>query len=117
MDETTILALSIEELYRIFIAKIRDLKDEHIITDKDIENVRYGYNIKFSLSKYFKFKDSHEWGIFRIKPKTNTIRADSHGYVNIDKFNEELEERQSKMLNALLDYYSEEDDIIGEDKG
>jgi hypothetical protein len=117
MDETTLLSLTSEELYRVFIAKARDLKTEKIIKDSDIKRVRYGVEIQFSLSKYFIYKNSEEYGLFRIKPKTNMINLDGKGLVNLDKFNEELEERNGIMLNALLDYYSEDDDLVGIDLG
>lgn len=117
MDEVTLLSLSTEELYRVFIAKERDLKEDGYIKDKDIAIVRYGKNISFSLAKYFQYKDSQVWGVFRRKPKSDLIKADKSGYVEMDKFNEELEARHGIMLNALLDYYSDDDDIIDRDLG
>lgn len=120
MDEQILLSLTTEELFRVFIAKKRDLleKDEegkNFITEGKIEQVKNGVKIKFSLSKYFRYKDSTNWGIFRQKPKANVIRADESGYVKMEDFYEELEERNGIMLNALLDYYGEDDDPIESD--
>lgn len=115
MDETTLISLSMEELYRVFQAKKRDLKEEDYIKEKDIQKVTEGINIRFNLNKYFQYKDSHEWGVFRQKPKSDEIRADKHGYVHMDDFYNELQERNAIMLNALLDYYGEDEDTIESD--
>lgn len=106
MDERDLLPLSHEELYRIFIAKKRDLIEDGLLTEQDVQQINYGKTIKFSLPQYFQFRDSHEWGLFRVKPKSQLINAGGTGYVKIDDFNEELNERIGRILNALLDYYS-----------
>lgn len=115
MDEEIILMLSQEELYKLFIAKSTDLISEGFITEEHIDAVRYGINLKFSLSRYFQYKNSEQIGIFRRKPKQQEINCDGQGYVKMDKFNEELEDRQSIMINALLEYYKKDDDIIKPD--
>ena len=117
MDEQVLLSLSMEEIYRVFMAKARDLKDEELITDEDIKKARYGIKIKFSLSVYFRYKDSENCGLFNIKPKSEKIYLGNKEYVNLREFDEELDERQGIMLNALLDYYAKDDDIVEGDYG
>lgn len=113
IDEEAILTYNIGAIYTLFKIKFDDMartKDDEgskidpFVNRDDYNKVRFGFTIKFELEDYIK-------GRFREKPKSGTIVIWKNEY-SLKDFRTEIEKREKVMRNSLLNYYSQDKDII-----
>lgn len=110
IDEETILSLSMEAAYKLYILKLQDIlsstdsEGNRIGKKEDYDKIRFGISISFELQDYF---DSQ----FRKKPKDKQIVLYNETF-NLQDFRTEIEEREKLLRGTLLKFYAIDKDII-----